>query len=193
MFTGIVQAVVKVKGFEGGRLTLEAPSFIDEPWAIGESVAVSGCCLTLVDQEGGLAFDLSPETLARTSLGALRTGSAVNLERAMRPSDRFGGHIVQGHVDGIGRVVSVRPEGESWVFRFACEGSRYLIDKGSVTIDGVSLTVVRPEGGEFDVWVIPHTYAHTSLHQRAAGDPVNLEYDVLAKYVERLLAARDEG
>lgn len=191
MFTGIVQAVGRVSKLDGGVLTLDAPtSFVDGTLEIGESIAVNGCCLTLVSEEGGLRFDLSPETLARTSLGDVRPGSKVNMERAMQAGARFGGHIVQGHVDATGTLVSIRPEGNSVVYRFQApaEYDRYLIDKGSVTIDGISLTVVHPDAGAFDVWVIPHTLQETHLGELQPGSRVNLEFDVIARYVEKLLA-----
>jgi len=188
VFTGIVQAVGWVVRLDGLVLEVEAPAtFAPQGYDEGESVAVNGCCLTVV---GDLRFDLSEETLARTSLGDLRPGDLVNLERAMSATDRFGGHIVQGHVDSTGEVVAVEPQEGSTLFRFRVPSGydRYLIDKGSVTIDGVSLTVVRPEGDEFEAWIIPHTLAKTNLGARRVGDRVNLEFDVIAKYVERLLA-----
>ena len=189
MFTGIVQAVATVASLEGGRLVVGLPdAWPGDPIQAGESVAVNGCCLTAV-ADGGLAFDLSPETLDRTSLGRLTPGSRVNLERAMTMASRFGGHIVQGHVDATGELVSSRPEGNSVVLRFRGPSSRYLVDKGSVAVDGVSLTVVSPEDGEFDVWTIPHTLAHTTLGDLRPGDRVNLEWDEVAKWVERLTRA----
>ncbi len=194
MFTGLVQAVGTVRSLQNLVLTVDAPTsaWANDPWQLGESVAVQGCCLTVVDSSDGLRFDLSEETLARTSLGQLAAGSKVNLERAMRPMDRLGGHIVQGHVDGLAHVVSVKELQGSWEFVFEVPqgGEKYLIDKGSVCLDGVSLTVVAPEGSRFTVAVIPHTYEVTSLSDRAAGDRVNLEYDVLAKHVEKLLQSR---
>jgi riboflavin synthase len=190
MFTGIVQAVGKVHRIENLVLEVDAPaSFAPEGYDTGESVAVNGCCLTVV-AEAPLRFDLSEETLARTGLGQLRAGDPVNLERAMTARDRFGGHIVQGHVDATGEVLAVEPQEGSTILRFRVpeEYTRYLIDKGSVTIDGISLTVVRPEGDTFEAWIIPHTLENTNLAARQPGDRVNLEFDVIAKYVERLLA-----
>lgn len=187
MFTGIVEGLGSVRSLSSGVLVLDVlRGFEGEPWKLGESVAVNGACLTVVDFSDGLRFDLSPETLARTSLGDVRPGSRVNLERAMRADGRFGGHLVQGHVDATGTVVSMTPQGNSTVFRFSAEG-RYLIDKGSITVDGVSLTVVEPSDGEFEVWVIPHTLQETNLGDRKVGDRVNLEFDLIAKYVERLV------
>lgn len=192
MFTGIVESLGEVVSLHEGRLEVRAePHFAPEGFDEGESVAVNGCCLTVLPGDG-LRFDLSPETLARTSLGDLLPGSQVNLERAMIAGGRLGGHVVQGHVDTAGSFEAATPEGNSVVMRFRAPGGygKYLIDKGSVTIEGVSLTVVRPEGDSFEVWVIPHTLEKTNLGSLKPGDRVNLEFDVLAKYVERLLEAR---
>jgi riboflavin synthase len=194
VFTGIVQSVGKVVLQKEGRVVVEAPiSFAPKGFDLGESIAVSGCCLTVVraanDGDWLLTFDVSPETLARTSLGSLSEGSQVNLERAMAADGRFGGHIVQGHVDATGTLVSVTPQDNSWIYRFEtpAENDRYLIDKGSITIEGISLTVVQPKEGVFDAWIIPHTVQETNLASKNPGDPVNLEYDVIAKYVERMV------
>jgi len=192
VFTGIVQAVGKVVSLQSGVLLVDSPgSFAPSGFDLGESIAVNGVCLTVIDSAEGLRFDLSPETIQRTSLGDVRPGDPVNLERAMAADGRFGGHVVQGHVDATGTVVSLTPTDNSVVVRFQApeKFDRYLIDKGSVTIDGISLTVVRPERGTFDVWVIPHTLENTSLGARTPGDRVNLEFDVIAKYVEKMLAA----
>jgi len=191
MFTGIIEGLGKVRSMENGVLLLQvARGFESEPWKIGESVAVNGCCLTIVDASNGLRFDLSPETLSRTSLGSLIDGSLVNIERAMRADGRFGGHIVQGHVDATGTVVSIMPNDNATVFRFQAptEWIKYVIDKGSITIDGISLTVVNLRGNEFDAWIIPHTLQDTNLRGTKVGDKVNLEFDVIAKYVERLMS-----
>lgn len=186
MFTGLVESVAVVRAFDGRVLTLDAPA-PDEPWVLGESVAVNGCCLTVVGFDDGLRFELSAETLDRTTPPDV--GARMNLERALRVGDRLGGHFVQGHVDAVGRVVAITPAEVGAIYRIEVpEGAeRLLIDKGSVTVDGVSLTVVAPEGRCFDVALIPHTLASTNLGDRKAGDPVNLEYDVLAKHVARLL------
>jgi len=192
VFTGLIQELGTVRSFRDGRLLIDSNlSTPDDPLRIGESVAVNGCCLTTI-VGGGLEFELSPETLIRTSFGPLRNGVKVNLERAMKPTDRFGGHIVQGHVDAVGEVVTILRDGEYTVFRFRGPAiyDKYLIDKGSISVDGVSLTVVNPLEGEFDVWVIPHTMEQTNLHERVASDLVNLEYDVIAKHVEKLLDRR---
>ena len=189
MFTGLIQAVGTIELFQGSRLMVDAGTFAEsDPIVAGESIAVNGCCLTALEH-GVLAFDLSAETIARTAFHELRSGSKVNLERAMRPMDRLGGHIVQGHVDSVGEVVAVLQDGEFTVFRFRTpkEMDRYMIDKGSIAVDGISLTIVHPVEGEFDVWVVPHTLEHTNLSSRKPGDLVNLEFDVLAKYVEKLV------
>ena len=190
MFTGIVEELGSVAQLHGTRLAVDA-SVVDEDSAIGASVAVNGVCLTVVDNRAGrLAFDLSEETLRRTALRRLRAGDAVNLERPATPSTRLGGHLVQGHVDGVGRIASVVPdaEGGAWL-TIDAPGDliRYLVEKGSVAVDGVSLTVAALDGAVFAVALIPHTLAVTTFGSARPGDPVNLEVDVIAKYVERLL------
>lgn len=192
MFTGLVQSVGRIVERSATQLRVGyRPEAWEAHFELGESVAVNGCCLTVVeDTNSTLRFDLSEETWARTALGGLEIGSAVNLERAMRPIDRFGGHIVQGHVDGVGRLVAKTPHEGGIVFTFQVPdaGDRYLIDKGSIAIDGISLTVVEPADSTFDVWVIPHTMAHTTLGELEVDSDVNIEYDVLAKHVEKLLS-----
>jgi riboflavin synthase len=190
MFTGIVEELGRVVELEGPRLRVRCRTAAqDSP--VGASVAVNGVCLTVVDNddEVSLAFDLSEETLDRTALGRLEPGDPVNLERPVTLTARLGGHLVQGHVDGVGTVTSVTPqEGGSTITIDAPEElGRYLVEKGSVTVDGVNLTVAAVEGATFSVALIPHTLAVTTLGTAGAGDPVNLEVDVLAKYVERLL------
>ncbi len=197
MFTGLVSARAKVVAFHaspsGGVLAVERPAAYADA-ALGESIAVSGVCLTVVEplDPRVLSFDVSPETLARTTLGGLAPGEGVNLERALAAGDRLGGHIVAGHVDGTAEVLSVKKAGESWTFTFSLPSAlaRYAVEKGSIAVDGVSLTIAALREGAFDVAVIPHTFTETTLGARKAGDRVNLEVDVLAKYVERLLAAR---
>jgi riboflavin synthase alpha subunit len=190
MFTGLVEALGRIGAVEtagsGRRLRVVVP---EEPaWRLelGESVAVSGVCLTVVEAgPGRLAFDLAEETLRVTTLGELGAGDPVNLERPLRFDGRLGGHLVLGHVDGIGRVTGIRPEGDGvWLEVEVPRGLRpLLIPKGSVTVDGVSLTVAGLEESVFAVALIPHTLAVTTLGRRRAGDPVNLEMDVIGKYV----------
>ncbi len=194
MFTGIIQAVGTVSRITpaeaGCRMRIDCPELSPADWRTGDSVAVTGCCLTALDiDERGFSADLSAETLERTSLGSLGVGSKVNLEPALAVGDRLGGHLVSGHVDGLARVVSVRAAGESRVFRFRVPHnlSRFIAEKGSVTLDGVSLTVNAVEGREFEVNLIPHTLAVTTLGQLEADGRVNLEVDLLARYLERLI------
>ncbi len=187
MFTGIIQAIGTVRSFDAGTLVVDSGDLNLDRIELGESIAVSGVCLTLVALVyTKLTFELSEETIARSSFSAVAVGDQVNLERAMLATDRFGGHIVQGHVDGVGSVVSIREEGNSSVFRFSVPSGRYIIEKGSITLNGVSLTVVEPAGCEFDVWVIPHTLANTNLGFLRVGSSVNVEYDVIAKYLDKL-------
>jgi len=159
----------------------------------GESIAVNGVCLTALDIQGNsFMVDVSPETLARTGLGTLQTGAMVNLERALKLSDRLGGHLVSGHVDGMGRVEDRRAVGDFTLFTFSLDRglSRYIIEKGSVALDGVSLTVNSCEGNRFSVSIIPHTLAVTTLGDLNSGDRVNVEVDIIGKYVEKLLTAK---
>ncbi len=194
MFTGIVQDVGRLarSAVRGAGKRLAFTTALDAAgFELGESVAVNGVCLTVAARAAGtFEADASPETLAHTSLGALRLGDPVNLERALRPVDRLGGHFVLGHVDGVGRFAGRRPEGAFEVLRFEAprEVTRYLVAKGSIAVDGISLTVTRPDEGGFEVAVIPHTLERTNLPARRAGDAVNLEADILGKYVEKLLA-----
>lgn len=192
MFTGIVEGLGRVVRLEGGLLEIDPGTlFATEPAGLGESIAINGVCLTAVGFDP-IRFDLSPETLDRTNLGELRPGGPVNLERAMKADARFGGHIVQGHVDATAVLEGIEPVGgDNFVARYSVspEFDRYLIDKGSVALDGISLTVVRPESGLFEVWLIPHTMQMTNLHARKPGDRINVEFDVLVKHVEKLLAA----
>jgi riboflavin synthase len=188
MFTGIVREVGRVVSFDGRRLVVEAEA---TRAAEGDSVAVDGVCLTAVDGSQ-LAFDVVDETLSRTTLGSLEPGSRVNLEPALRAGEPLGGHLVQGHVDGLGRV---RSTGEPVWIDAPAELGRYLVEKGSITVDGVSLTVAAVDERGFAVALVPHTLEATTLDELAPGDAVNLEVDILAKYVERLLPAslRAEG
>ena len=193
MFTGIVEGMGTVESVEdagGVRLFRIGAPEAAAGLGIGDSIAVNGVCLTAIDVgEGGFAVEAVDETLARSNLGELSAGSAVNLERPMRADARFDGHIVQGHVDGVGKVRSKTPEGgsERWWFDAPADLRRYLVEKGSVTVDGVSLTVSGVDATGFEVVLIPHTMEVTVFGGRAPGDEVNLEADVLAKYVERLM------
>jgi riboflavin synthase alpha subunit len=193
MFTGIVRERGRVAAVEGGesgvRLLVEAPATSAQA-AVGDSVSVSGVCLTVTAAENGtLAFDAVPETLRRSSLGGLRLGDAVNVEPALRAGEPLGGHYVQGHVDGVGRVRSIAPEGDGLRHWIDTEPDllRYLVEKGSVAVEGVSLTVAALDAAGFAVALVPHTLAETTLGKLVPGAPVNLEVDVLAKYVERLV------
>jgi riboflavin synthase len=191
MFTGIVVERGEVVQ-PPPRLVLRAPATASDA-ALGDSVAIDGCCLTVVAIDGdALSFDAVPETLRRTTLGGLRPGAAVNLEPALRAGDRMGGHIVQGHVDGVGSLASAEPEGEAvnMTFRAPEAVLRYVIEKGSIGVNGVSLTVTAFDGETFSVSVIPHTLSVTNLGRLGPGDAVNLEADLFGKYVERLQAGR---
>lgn len=199
MFTGIIETSGEVLAIDvredGARLQVSAPTIAAEA-RIGDSVAVNGVCLTVVDQrDGALAFDAVTETLSRTNLGALEAGQRVNLERPLRADGRFDGHIVQGHVDGVARLVFVIEEGNARRFRFEVptELARYVVAKGSVALDGVSLTVAGAGEDWLEVVIIPHTWEVTSLGFKNPGESVNVEVDVLAKYVERLLSKRSIG
>jgi riboflavin synthase len=198
MFTGIVEELGTVASVtpvaDGARIVIKAATVLEDA-TIGDSIAVNGCCLTVVDLGGGVwTADAVTETLDRTSLGALGEGSPVNLERPVRVADRLGGHIVQGHVDGVGRLVerAPLPDGSTRMrFEIPDRLLRYVVEKGSITLDGISLTVaaVDDDAATVDIAVIPHTLAVTTLGAKAPGDPVNVEADVLAKHVERLLRA----
>jgi riboflavin synthase len=186
MFTGIVEELGRVESMESGRVRIAAGMVLDDV-ELGASIAVNGCCLTVVDSgDGWWEADVSDETLSRTSLATVAVGDAVNLERAVRLADRLGGHLVQGHVDGVGEVVEPVPDLR---VRVPDGLQRYIVEKGSITVDGVSLTVVEPLDDGFTVAIIPHTADVTTLGRRSPGDAVNLEVDVMAKYVERLVAA----
>jgi riboflavin synthase len=197
MFTGIIEEVGEIAGMEATadgfrRLRVLARGILDG-LALGSSIAVNGVCLTAVRFDGGgFSADLSQETLDRTSLKSLKTRSLVNLERPMRADGRFGGHLVQGHVDGVDRIASFKRDGDNWnlVVGYPPDAGRYLVEKGSVAVDGISLTVAHLTAGTFSVAIIPHTFENTNFRHAHAGDLVNLEFDVIAKYVERMLAAR---
>jgi len=189
VFTGLVQEVGDVVGFDGERLTIAAPATAPRV-QIGDSVAVDGVCLTVVAcVDSTLSFVAVPETLGRTSLGALGEGSRVNLEPALRAGDPLGGHYVQGHVDGVGSVRTVEWEGDGKRIAFAAPAEllRYVVEKGSIAVQGTSLTVAAVDDDGFEVALIPHTLEATTLGTLKPGDNVNLEADVLAKYVEKLI------
>jgi riboflavin synthase len=197
MFTGLVETIGEVlsrKGTDQGgvRFCVRASAIAGEV-RLGDSVAVNGCCLTVSEKNGDvLSFDLLQETLARTSLGKAQIRGRVNLERALAAGGRLGGHFVQGHVDCTAAILGIEPSGADVRLEIALPagGAQYFVPKGSIAVDGISLTVAELKESSFVVWIIPHTLAATNLGSRSAGDFVNLEYDVLAKYVERMLAHR---
>jgi riboflavin synthase len=200
MFTGLVSAIGRVADVKRSNglvtLTVESPYAADSV-ALGASISHAGCCLTVVGAEpspSGMrhVVEVAAESLALTSLGELKPGDPVNLERSLRAGDELGGHIVGGHVDGLGEVMSVTPDGEGWriVIRAPEDLAPLLAPKGSITVDGVSLTVNEAEGAVFGVLIIPHTWSHTTLSRLKPGARVNLEADMLARYVSRILAAR---
>ncbi|MBA2694069.1 MAG: riboflavin synthase [Rubrobacter sp.] len=198
MFTGLVEEAGRItKIEEGGMLRLEifAPVASSDA-SLGDSVSVNGVCLTVSEVRGdALAFDAMAETLRRTALGGLGAGSVVNLERAMSAEKRFGGHLVQGHVDGVGEVLGVVPEGgaEMWEFAAPEDVLRYTVEKGSISVDGISLTVVAVRDDSFTVSILPHTREVTNLGSLRVGDFVNLEADVIGKYVEKLAGPHIEN
>jgi riboflavin synthase len=190
MFTGIVEELGTVVSRQGARLRIGADTVLSDV-TLGASIAVNGCCLTVVswdDEKRWWEADVVDETYARTALGALEPGHRVNLERPVRLSDRLGGHLVQGHVDGIGEIVTAAPD---LLVRADSQLLRYVVEKGSITVDGISLTVVDASHDSFTVAVIPHTMEITTLGRKGPGDLVNLEVDITAKYVERLLSWKD--
>jgi len=200
MFTGIVEHLGTVESLslqaDGGRVTIHAPTLASK-LAVSNSIAVNGCCLTIVAVNKDLfSADLSGETIRKTSFGAtsvaFQKGARVNLEQPLTAGKEFGGHFVLGHVDGTGSVAHLRPEGENWWYGVEVpeDFARYIVPKGSITIDGVSLTVANWRDGIAEIAVIPYTYEHTNIRDRKSGDAVNLEGDILGKYVERYLEAR---
>ena len=193
MFTGIIEEVGTVtaidRGAQSARFTIGAENVI-EGAELGDSITVNGACLTVVEIAAGhVAFDAVYETLQKTALGALAIGDPVNLERSLPANGRFDGHIVQGHVDGVGTIASIREVDNSYYIYVTASPAlvRYIVRKGSIALDGISLTVVEADEKTFSVAIIPHTWEHTNLHVKRAGDPVNLETDVIGKYVEKLL------
>ena len=198
MFTGIVQALGEVRSLREGRLTVCAPRVVRD-LAVGGSVAVNGACLTAVAVDphaGTFAADLSPETLRRTTLGDLVEGDRVNVELPLRAGDVLGGHLLQGHVDTVGEVLAVEPQLDGsylFTFRVDPEYDPWIVEKGSIAVDGISLTPFGVEGGRFRVAVIPHTYRNTTLQARGPGARVNVEFDILAKYVAKQLQCQRRG
>ncbi len=195
MFTGLVEAVGTVISLENlgeqARLRLDIPFAAD--LQLGDSVAINGCCLTVADlASDGTAFDLLAQTLRVTSLGELAAGSKVNLERAMMLGDRFGGHFVQGHVDATGRITRLETNGQDHILGVSLPPAihRLCVDKGSLSVDGISLTIAELTAEEAIFWITPHTWEHTHLHRAMLGQTVNLEADMLAKHVDKLLAVR---
>lgn len=199
MFTGIVEEIGSIQEIKkGARQTVFSikASKVLEDANIGDSIAVNGVCLTVTTLNGNtFTADVMNETLSRSSLGTLRSGSPVNLERAMPANGRFGGHIVSGHIDGTGRIASLSRDGNAVWFRITAEKKllRYIVEKGSIAIDGISLTVAKLDGESFSVSIIPHTMGETVLGSKKAGDIVNLENDIIAKYVEKLMGHKEEG
>ncbi len=194
MFTGIISAIGDIADLEqrGGdvRLTIRTGNLSLTDVQLGDSIACNGACLTAVELTGeGFIADVSVETLNLTTIGNWKTGSRINLEKAMQASDRFGGHIVSGHVDGIGEVVSLEEDARSWRFRIRApkDLAKYIAHKGSITLDGTSLTINKVEGSEFELNIVPHTMTHTVMGDYAVGTKVNLEVDLVARYLERLL------
>lgn len=200
MFTGIIEGVGHIAARQslGGdvRFTFNVGSLPFEQVQLGESIAINGVCLTVIAFDAQtFQADASTETLGLTTLGRLADGGVINLERAMRPTDRLGGHLVSGHVDGLGQVLSIHEDARAQRWRFAAPAAllRYIAKKGSICVDGVSLTVNEVDDAGFEVALIPHTVAHTAFAATAVGSAVNLEIDLVARYVERLLGARLEG
>ena len=192
MFTGIVEEIGTINNLVNSVLTIQAEKVLTDI-KLGDSIAVNGTCLTVVNfTESKFSVDLAPETLRRTTFGDLNSGDTVNLERALSANDRFGGHMVQGHVDATGRVISIRDEGDSSIFRISNPKrlKPYLVEKGFIAIDGISLTIVKALTSSFTLSVIPYTRINTNLRDQRIGGKVNLEVDILAKYVENLMAQR---
>lgn len=195
MFTGIVEELGTVGTLEpkdaGARMTIQCQTVISDA-TIGSSIAVNGVCLTAVDlSSNGFAVDLAPETLKRSNLGDLQSGSVVNLERPLLPTSRLSGHFVQGHVDATARLISLEPLGDdNWWLKVEIpqEFQKYVVEKGSISLDGISLTVAGIEGSIVSLAIIPHTYEHTTLRSHRPGSQINVEFDVLAKHIEKLMA-----
>jgi len=194
MFSGIIETTGKITRIEqmadGAKLTLTSDIPAGEA-SLGESICINGACMTVTASgETELSFDVSAESLRRTNLGELQAGSVVNLERSLRMNDRLSGHIVSGHVDGVGRVQSIQPEGDSFLYTFEipAELSRYVVEKGSIAVDGISLTVFHCKPTSFTCAIIPHTHQVTTLHARKPGNKVNIECDMQGKYIEKFVS-----
>ena len=199
MFTGIIENSGTISRLDidptGGRITIQAPSLAPS-LAISASIAVNGCCLTVVHRdENSFSADLSGETIAKTSFASIKSGTRVNLEQPLTAGKEFGGHLVLGHIDGTGRVAHLTAEGDNWWYGVEVppELARYVVSKGSITIDGISLTVARWSHRIAEIAVIPYTYSQTNIRDRVPGDAVNLEADILGKYIERYLAQRESA
>jgi riboflavin synthase len=195
MFTGLVEntgRLTSLKNMEGGMKLVLQPEIVMEVH-IGESVSVNGVCLTVIECGREIAFQVSPETMRSTNIGELRVNDRVNLERALRLSDRLGGHIVTGHVDGVGTIINKRPAGEYTFFTFEAppEILHYTVLKGSIAVDGISLTVTGLDRRSFSVAIIPHTFSATNIGEKGIGDRVNIEADIIGKYVEKFLKRRN--
>ena len=199
MFTGIVEETGIVRSFkeqdQAWRLVVEAKLILDDV-KLGDSVSINGCCLTIVAIEGPcLSFDLLEESIRKTSIKSVSTGSLVNLERALLPTSRMGGHIVSGHVDGLGTIRSIEQKDKDTIIEISPAESdlaalKYVVPKGCITLDGISLTIYSVNESSFSVWLIPHTLEVTNLHSKSIGDPINIEYDMIAKYLEKLQASK---
>lgn len=199
MFTGIIEDLGRIKRIStssrGSNMEIFASKIIDD-LKIGDSVAVNGVCLTVAQFESGVfCADVMPETFKKTNLGELNIGDKVNLERALKASDRFGGHLVLGHVDGVGRILNKRREGNSELFKISAPGdiADYLVLRGSIAVDGISLTIIEARSDSFSVSVIPHTVKATTLGDRTIASGVNLEADIIGKYVKAMLSIRDSS
>jgi len=199
MFTGIVEETGIVSSFkeqdQAWRLVVEAKLILDDV-KLGDSVSINGCCLTIVAIDGPcLSFDLLEESIRKTSIKSVSTGSLVNLERALLPTSRMGGHIVSGHVDGLGTIRSIKQKNKDTIIEISLAESdltalKYVVPKGCITLDGISLNIYSVNESSFSVWLIPHTLEVTNLHSKSIGDPINIEYDMIAKYLEKLQASK---
>ena len=195
MFTGIVEEVGTAKSASNDTLSISAKRALED-MAIGDSISVNGVCLTITSMENGaLSVNVMPETLRRTDLGGLKRGVRVNLERPLTLNSRLGGHFMQGHVDGTGRVLSVTPDGDAYIMEIevSSELMRYIVSKGFIGVDGVSLTVVNRTDNSFSVSLVSYTWEHTNFSRKRPGDLVNLEVDILAKYLEQLIKGGDSS